>query len=245
MPFWASYPQRLGDWTHITTVDEFGAGHTDACGPAAHENLQAALEGRLPTYAHMDAIRSSDIGAGYFRPAGSANPGQTIGELNASLQGWHGLGHSVLYDFRAALYNDAAVRSACERISYGDATHPQGGLIVEVANAYALPFNEPGVNFHFVTVLGYDTLKDGRPWVLVGNGDRTPLPAGTGRPDWILLTQLTMAGVCGMIEVYLRTLPPPPPPPPPTPPIDATAIRADATTIGAAEADILSKLVGH
>jgi len=238
VPFWCSYPQKLGDWTHVTTVDEFGAGHTDACGPAAHENLQAALQGRVPTYAHMDAIRSSDIAAGYWHP-----PGQRISDINASLQGWQGLGRTVLYDYRAALYNDATVQAACEHISYGDATHPQGGLILEVANAYALPFNEPGVNYHFVAVLGYDTLKDGRPWLLIGNGDRLPLPKGTGRPDWMLLSQVMAAQVCGIIEVYLPT--PQPPAPPAPPPIDAAAIRADAATISAAEADIVAKLVGH
>ena len=203
--WWCSFPG--GAWQSVTTIDEFGGGFNDDCGPCANENAQACLEGRAPTYPHMDAIRANDLAHGHFTVGG----GQTISDIDWDLHNWSQLDHTVLSPFNAAGYSIAQVRAALNNLAGG-----YGALIVEISHAAALPNNEPNVNYHFVAVLGYDEIGanlGGQGAVFVANGDREPLPKGIGKPDWYSLPALMAAGVCGMVEIHaVRPTPPPAPP---------------------------------
>lgn len=232
MTWWCCYPG--GAWESITTVDEFGAGHTDACGPAANENAQACLEGSAPTYAHMDAIRTYDMAHGHFSNGG----GQTIVDVDWDLHNWAELDRTVLHGFQPnlAVYGlpeVTAALEACGRGTDGSGRHP-GALIVEVASGHNWPNNEPGVNVHFGAVLAYDSMGanlGGQGAVYLANSDREPLPKGTGKPEWVSLPAFLSASIIGMVEVYRKVPPAPPTPPPPPPETEDTDYTADIAAL--------------
>ena len=180
-------------WQNVTTINEFAAGHNDDCGPCANENLWAGLAGRAPSSAEMDAIRTRDIQANIF----VSGSGQGIADIyHDYLNFWHyapsGL---VLNGYNAGGYTLADLVAAVTAVGNSGG---HGGVIVEIHNAYMLPFNEPGVNNHFIALLGYDSVT-GK--VLVANGDREPLPAGTGKPDWYPLSDVAAAMPIGILTV--------------------------------------------
>src|SRR5262249_24917118 len=92
---------------------------------------------------------------------------------------------------------------------------------------YKLPFNEPGVHFHFVDIVAYNSVS-GK--VCVANPDRVPLPHGTGTPDWYASSYVVSALLVAMIEVH------PVVPPAPSPDVDAAiaAIHPAQTSLDTA-----------
>lgn len=199
--FWCAH--KTGLWQNVVSIDEFGAGHTDDCGPNANENGRACIGGYAPTYAAMDAIRTYDINGGHFTPGG----GQTITDIAWDLSN-NSPHTNKLFGFKPgfATYSGSELQGIFESI--GGVT----GVICEVANAWKLPYNEANVHYHFVFVAAYDSIANPAvPKVLVCNGDRIPLPTGTGKPDWYELSLLDGAGVIGLIVVGGPVAPPTPP----------------------------------
>lgn len=112
-------------------------------------------------------------------------------------------------------------------------------IIIEVANAAALPHAEQGVQYHFVAIGGIDSQLG----YLIGNGDTTDAlqkPPGAIVPCyWATWQTLVNAKICGAIAVQriVET------PPPPDPPID-TAQALKLAHEAQAALDELVKVLG-
>lgn len=176
-------PRAISEFPHVNGKTLY----TDACGPNAYEILAANLAGVAPDQSAMTAIRNDMIAHGQFTPGG----GCTIANLQWFAQN-DALRITGFHDNEAAYqqYQEALPESLIRSWL----TQYKTGLIIEIGAAYKLPFNEPGVHYHFVVLLAYDDATDR---VLVANGDRLP----AGGPDWMTLAEVAAADVCGMLAL--------------------------------------------
>lgn len=193
--WWASVPVGTS-WQVIRCVSEFFNGRHSACGPAAHELLRAAMSARNPSQGNMEVITERDIAHGWY----TEGTGQTSQQVLADI---------ALYDAAAVTasggvlnangYTDTQVRVMLQSMPDG-----VGGFICEVAQAGNLIFNEHGVAYHFVAIVGYDSAADK---VLVSNPDRVPRPSDTAlyTPDWLPLEDLVSAKPVAFVDVRTNT----------------------------------------
>lgn len=106
-----------------------------------------------------------------------------------------------------------------------DQASKQNPIIIQVANAAALPHAEQGVQYHFVAIGGIDSDLG----YLIGNGDTTDAlqkPPGAIVPCyWATWQVLVNAKICGAIAVERIVKPTTPPDPPETPIDTAKALQ--------------------
>jgi hypothetical protein len=180
--------------------DEFGAGHNDDCGPNSEENAIANLQNRDPTYAEMDAIRTRDIKTNGpdGKPLFKAGGGNRIDQIALDATTFFKV-HVELHDYHE-WYSAQDLRDLLEKY------HNVAGTI-GICQAYKIPFNEPGVECHYICWLGYDSapvrkntkgVVTATGKVLIGNGDREP----HGGPDWMWIEDVAACEMYGFIVYF-------------------------------------------
>lgn len=184
---------------HFSAITEF-AGFNDDCGPCANQVCCAAIEGRPPSTAGMNAMRARDLAAGKFRAGG----GQTIAEVQWDVE------HFTVPQIKTKL------------IPIGTPVEGQGGIheqlhdamvagypcVLNLALAGSLPENEDGIHYHFVAVGGIDTDLG----YLIANGDALKMPhVGT---YWVKWPDLARAQPIALLIYYPHPQPTTPQPAP-------------------------------
>lgn len=177
-------------------IDEFGGGHNDDCGPNSNHVLTSWLLNRRPTYAAMDAIRSRDLQRGWFVSGG----GQGVYDLYNDVKTYEPSVQVEVAPYIASGYSAAKLRARLADLLRLAQSGQKVGAVVNIQHGGRLPYNQPGVGGHYVALLGFDPATD---QVLIGNGDRVPLPKGTGRPDWISVDALAGAQVKGLVSMWV------------------------------------------
>jgi hypothetical protein len=200
----------------FATISEFTASLNGDCGPTA---TLSALNAHNPTKwpltpAALRALDNEEIAGGFAERNGAQN----IPHLDAYLSKIGVKHETVGY----GAFNLDAFHA------YLKAAAGHKPVIVEWANAGALPGDEPGVHFHYSTCGGIDTGSDGSGAIDKGAGyvwcdgdNRADDPNGVPRPP-VLYTwpQIVAAQPIAYVTVEPYPAPPapPPPPPPPAPP---------------------------
>lgn len=182
-------PRAISEFPHDPTTGK--TLYTDACGPCAYETAAANISGLAPTQSGMTAIRNDMIAHGKFTPGG----GCTIADLQ-----WFASTDAV--NVTGFHDNETAYQQYQENLPVTELRQwlqqNKGAIIIEIGNAYKLPYNEQGVHYHFVCTLDYDSTTDK---ALVANGDRVP----AGGPDWITLDEIANADIVGMLALNSPT----------------------------------------
>lgn len=182
---------------HFAAISEF-AGHSDDCGPCAHEVCVAAIEGRAPTQANMNAMRQADIDAGRWIFDNGVSHGQSVQQLFASAQAL--TPHIKAELFPATVdYTTPDIEAIHQRLK--TALLRGSVCVLNIGKAGNLQGNEHGVQWHFVACGGIDSVQG----YLIANGDRTP----AGGPDWIPWPNIASAVPVALVEFFA---PPPPQP---------------------------------
>jgi hypothetical protein len=179
---------------HGKEITEF-AGHSDDCGPAANEVALATVQARSPTTAHMNAIRARDLAAGIFRNGGGQNVYELVQDVQRFEPGVKVKQTPTSVNFDATPAKDAAYFETVHQ-ALKDAMSRHNACVVNVGNAAALPGNEHGVQWHFVTCIGIDDALG----YLICNGDEVPFD---GVPNWVTWKQLLAARPVAIVE-YLK-----------------------------------------
>lgn len=181
---------------HGAEITEF-AGHTDDCGPCANEVALATVQRRSPSTAQMNAIRARDLAAGIFRSGG----GQTVYELVADV---HRFEPGVTVKLTPAQVDFDTPHYDTLHQALKDAMNRQNSSVINVGNAAALPGNESGVAWHFVTCVGVDDTLG----YLICNGDEIPFD---GQPNWVTWAQIEAAKPVAIVEyvkgILMGTMP--------------------------------------
>lgn len=181
-------------------IDEFGAGHNDDCGPNSNHMLVAFFTGTTPTYAGMDAIRDRDIKHGWFVSGG----GQGLYDIVNDIKTYQPDVSTSMTPYNVNGLSESLIRSRLKDMQTLANQGNSVGAVVNIRYGGKLPYNQPGVTGHYVALMGYDPATD---MVLIGNGDRVPLPKGTGKPDWMPLSGLMGATVKGMVIMRRSGIP--------------------------------------
>ena len=211
----------------FATLSEFIAGLNGDCGPTA---TLSALNAHNPqkwplNAAALKALDTEEIAEGFAE----ANGAQNITSLDAYLTKI-GVKHSTVgyAQFNLGIFH-----------AYLKLVAGHSPVIVEWANAGALPGDEPGVHFHFSTVGGIDTGPAGDG---VGGGylwcdgdNRADDPNGVPRPP-VLYTWANIAAAQPIACVTVEPYPTPPPPPPPAPKPKVVSITLTAEQVAAVKA---------
>jgi hypothetical protein len=161
---------------------EFSGGFTDDCGPCAEMVAIATIKGFSPNAVYMTEIRRRDIAhqPALFTPGN----GNTIDNVYTDVT------TVDPYKVPAALY-----RLSGNQLSQMIITAIMSGkvVIINLANAGALPHNEPGVKYHFVTCGGYDSVLG----FYIANGDYWTgsgvIASGPTPLYWVTWAELTAA----------------------------------------------------
>lgn len=142
---------------HFQGLSEFGGGFRDDCGPCAETVAIAAVAGGTPSPVYMTEIRRRDIA--HMPPLFVAGQGNTIEQV------FEDITTIDPYKVKAALFTNSSAEflgTLCQQSILAGKV-----VILNLANAGALPHNEPGVKYHFVVLGGYDSHLG----FLVANGD--------------------------------------------------------------------------
>lgn len=196
----------------FATISEFIASLSGDCGPTA---TLSALNAHNPqkwplTAGALKALDTEEISEGFAE----ANGAQNIPSLDGYLSKI-GVKHTTV---GYGAFNLDTFHA------YLQVTAGHKPVIVEWANAGALPGDEPGVHFHFSTVGGKDSGADGSGSIASGAGylwcdgdNRADDPAGQPRPP-VLYNWPQIVAAQPIAYVTIEPYPTPPPPPPPKPP---------------------------
>lgn len=175
--YWSLRPR----WQDIKLLwSEFVAGSHVACAQYCITVGRKNQLGTTPTPADLKYVQDLDLNA---KPP-------ILGQYGTTISGVYRHFHAVArpsvppdklqyWAFKAAGYNKATVLSAIEAARGGGKF-----VIVQVLQAYNLPFNEKGVQSHFVEIVAYNSAS-GK--VCVANGDREP---HSFTPDWYSVDDL-------------------------------------------------------
>lgn len=184
-------------------------GHGDTCGPLVildYLHLHDPAHHPL-TIAHLDAMRADLISWGLMNT--KAYRGMTISSIAAAFEQHYGVKPVKVAPYSASL-DFQTFRADLIRALLAHQL-----VIMETANAAALPDNQRGVQYHFVLFGGIDSASG----YYTCNGDTyTALrhPGGTVSPVWYGVKSLAAAKPVGYI--ILPSLDPVTPPPPTQPP---------------------------
>lgn len=131
------------------SLSEFLAGSNASCGPDAElEALNELAAGNILDANHLAAIQKRDAVLGWFSPTG----GEPLSSIYNDINKYENV-HLIQYIPYSNTPNADAIHTAL--INYAG-TYP---IVVEVGNASALPSNESGVHYHFVTITGIDSVQ--------------------------------------------------------------------------------------
>lgn len=131
------------------SLSEFLAGSNASCGPDAElEALNELTAGNILDANHLAAIQKRDAVLGWFSPTG----GEPLSSIYNDINKYENV-HLIQYISYSNTPNADAIHAAL--INYAG-TYP---IVVEVGNASALPDNESGVHYHFVTITGIDSVQ--------------------------------------------------------------------------------------
>lgn len=179
--------------TSMRIVDEFGWGSHSACGETSNNCLVSNWRGAMPSYSKCKAICDRDRAAGLTDPGKDS---QSIGSIYQDLVKYEGLSQWLkLYPFRQFYSTDDLAAVSRTLLNH------RGGILIELANAYKLPFNEAGVHYHFTVLGGYDANHDASFHFYLLNPDRVPRPGQIYGGDWLSIWNICNAGLCGMIRI--------------------------------------------
>lgn len=178
---------------NATAFSEFW-GFNDTCGPAAlamnyHSVFGDAISGPI-----IDSIRADMVARKLF------DHGCTLSELD--IENRIGKGRQSYFP-SAWRWRSPQDPDVIRPGIYANAGHV--GLVCQVQAAYKLPYNEAGVNVHFIALLGQDTVTGE---IAIGNGDDVmALNANNGHGKavpirWISWSQLWAAGPSGLLGIY-------------------------------------------
>ena len=154
--------------------DDSGRVH-DACGPCSNAVAIASLRGYKPTWNNIKSIRDRDKANGLYNTTGQ-NMAQLVNdvrkfEVDINITQFP---EPINYQTVAMSENRQSVLNRLTReIINGNV------CVLNVANGAGITNNEPGVQWHFVTVGGYDS--DTQKF-LISNGDETPQD---NNPTWV------------------------------------------------------------
>lgn len=131
------------------SLSEFLGGSHAACGPDAElEALNELSAGNVLDADHLIAIQKRDAVLGWFSPTG----GEPLSSIYQDINKYENV-HLIQYIPYSNTPDANAIHAAL--INYAG-TYP---IVVEVGNASALPNNESGVHYHFVTITGIDSVQ--------------------------------------------------------------------------------------
>lgn len=206
-------------------LSEFISGYTGDCGECAELCFLHVLNPAAWPLdaAHLRTITGRDVTRGWAAPNG-AEPLNSIAH-DLDLCGVHytndGFSQPASFDWRGALTTVGGVKP----------------LILELALGGALPGNESGLHYHFITCLGWDSASGAG---IFADGDNAHAQGASGSAALVTYTlaQLEAANVCGLLIAQDAPPPPPPPPPPPAP----TGLRAYVVQSGDSLAAIAEQL---
>lgn len=171
---------------------QFIGGFRDMCGPFAMSRALTPYIKRPATDQDVLDIRAWLLNRGVF----TSGAGTTVSGITTYMRE-HGYSVTVI-PFSYA-FNTTAAKNVI------DASVERSAMVIELSRGGKLPYNEPGVQFHFVAIVG--KAENG---YYIANGDDI---AGAKAPLRMVTWQnLLDAGVCGLIVMPPLSVTTPPPP---------------------------------
>jgi hypothetical protein len=184
---------------HISPVitDEFGWGSHTACGETCNECMRANISNLVPTYAGAQIICERDRARHW-----TDSPSLDSQWMGAVFEDMVSYPNKPIFSVTLSYPPGGTYGTDQLALLSKSLIGRQGGILLEVSNASALPYMEQGVRYHFVVLGAYDdTRADGDHFLLL-NPDRFPRhTTSVYGGDWVNIFQLAKAGLYSMLKV--------------------------------------------
>lgn len=164
-------------------------GHGDSCGPIVMEDYLHILRGESLSVANTDAIRAQMIAAGLMNTP--AYRGMTITSLAVGFETYYNVKPVKVVAYNASLdlntfHTDLVAAMEAQQL-----------VIMETANASALPDAQPGVQYHFILIGGIDSTLG--YWTCNGDTETALHSSGVTSPVWYTWSNLVSSQPVGYI----------------------------------------------